>query len=337
MEIVLQALPGVEPALVAELRRAGLAPSEVSDGEVRTAAANLATVRALRTAVAAWIAIQVPTPRPSGALATQVQSAVRGALELMRRQRPRERFSGLRLLAAGAETELMRRVAAELAATTGVQLDDDGDLHMRLRRRGPGWELLVRTTARPLATRPWRLHRYPGALNATIAAAVVEATDPAPSDRFIDLMCGSGTIVIERLARGGVERIVGCDVDPRAIEIAGEHQRAARLRGRVEWIRADVRELSLPPNAVPGGFTTLVANPPWGELLGDHAENDALSRELLASAAALAAPGALLAVLTHDIRRFAGAVEAQREWLLADEHRFFAKGHHPRLFRLRLA
>ena len=38
-------------------------------------------------------------------------------------------------------------------------------------RGGDGWETLVRTTPRPLATRYWRVCNYEAALNATVAHA----------------------------------------------------------------------------------------------------------------------------------------------------------------------
>lgn len=344
---MLQVLPGVGPALAAELSRVGalrpvaspvvgLDRADELRVDVDPTPAALSEVARLRTAVAASVVVPSPARRPTGLLASEVVVGVRAAHELARRQRPRVAFTGLRLAAAGAGTPVMRAVAAGLADAVALPVDPvDGDLLVRARRRGPGWELLVRTTPRPLSVRGWRTERYPGALNATIAAAVVEATDPGPGDRFADLMCGSGTLLIERLARGRPERLLGCDVAPEAVAATLAHYRAARLRGPVDVRRCDLRDLRLP--AGDPGFTTLVANPPWGELLGDHADNERLYAVLLDAAHRLAGEGALLAVLTHDLRRFGRVLAAQHRWVPVDEHRFFAKGHHPRLFRLRRA
>ena len=52
-------------------------------------------------------------------------------------------------------------------------------------------------------------------------------------------------------------------------------------------------------------------------------------------AAELAAPGARLGVLTHEITRMQRVLEQRAAgWRRVGEHRFFQKGHHPRLFLL---
>ena len=356
MLLVLQVLPGAAPALARELDRVGLgAPDhrvdETTEELELQAPATPETVTqlaGLRTAVAAYAVISSPAPRPTGLTATEVLREFRSVLDLLARQRPRVRFSALRLEAAGSDTPQMLRVAQELAAVAGLGVDpEDGDLLVRVRRGSPsrsavtlrtdedtrvGWELLVRTTPRPLATRAWRTERYPGALNATIAAAVVDALDPTPQDRFADLMCGSGTLVIERMARGRCEAVRGWDLAPEAVAATQKHLRAARVRGSVQIATADVANLTLPDGEEP--FTRIVANPPWGELLGSHATNDALHAQLLDALDRLGSPDLLAGILTHDIRRFEAALDADPRWHLLDAERYFAKGHHPRLFRL---
>ena len=67
--------------------------------------------------------------------------------------------------------------------------------------RRDGWEVLIRLTPRPLSAREWRVCNMEGALNATIAAAMIEMTDPsARRPRVFNLMCGSGTLLIETTA-----------------------------------------------------------------------------------------------------------------------------------------
>lgn len=343
MRVVLQVLPGVAPALRAELSRIGWKPlddlgsSQVEELliEVPDSVASLDSLARLRTAVSSYVSIDSGASRPTGLTATEVQRAFRGVLDLIAQQRPRVRFTGLRLEAAGSDTPQMVRIATELAALAGIQVvPDDGDLLVRARRLadgGPGWELLVRTTPRPLATRAWRTHSYPGALNASIAAAVVDVFDPQPEDHFADLMCGSGTLTIERLARGAAQEMLAIDIDPQAIEVLTLHQRAARLRGRVEAVVGDVADLRLDANRA-GRFTTIVSNPPWGELHGDHATNAGLYEMLLNAIDHLGAPRVRAGVLTHDIRRFESVLQADDRWNLIESPQFFAKGHRPRLF-----
>ena len=343
MRIVLQVLPGVAPALRAELSSIGWEPIDDLGGsqaeelliEVPDGVASLDSLARLRTAVAAYVSIDSGASRPTGLTATEVQRAFRAVLDLVAQQRPRVRFKGLRLEAAGSDTPQMVRIATELAQLGGIPVDpDDGDLLVRARRLadgGPGWELLVRTTPRPLATRAWRTESYPGALNATIAAAVVDVFDPQPTDRFADLMCGSGTLTIERLARGAAEQLLAIDVDPHAIEVLTLHQRAARLRGRIEAVVGDVAQLRQDAMRA-GQFTTIVSNPPWGELHGDHATNADLYVMLLDAIDHLGAEEVRAGILTHDIRRFEAVLAADDRWSLIESPQFFAKGHRPRLF-----
>jgi len=332
-ELVLEVLEGCAPSALAEARRLGpaaiLTPTELT---LRTA--DLDGVRDLRRVVAASTSLTAPVRRPRELLETSLQQRLTTLLEDVARQRPRQVFHGLRLEAAGAGSADMRRLAEALADAAGLPVDDaDGDLVARVRRTPSGeagWQVLLRTTPRPLATRAWRTVNYPGAVNGTIAATVLDLLDVRAEDSLLDMTCGSGTFLIEQLHEAAPARAVGVDLDPAAIAAATAHQRAARRRGRIEWITGDVREAP-----IEGGFTRLLTNPPWGTLHGEHESNEQLLADLLDRAAGLAAPGARLGVLTHEIRRMHAVLERPgTAWALQDEHRFFQKGHHPRLFLL---
>ena len=79
---------------------------------------------------------------------------------------------------------------------------------------------------------------------------------------------------------------------------------------------------------------SLAADLPYGERSGSHAANDALYRAFLAGAAAVAAPGARLAVITHDIRRFEGALAEAPGWRAERTLRVFQKGYRPQIWLL---
>ena len=85
-----------------------------------------------------------------------------------------------------------------------------------------------------------------------------------------------------------------------------------------------------------GPFDVLLADPPWGQLVGDRKDSAATHRLLLERAAAVAATGARLAVLTHEIKIMERCLEQARQlWRLDSQTRVFQKGHHPRVYVLR--
>lgn len=333
-EIVLEVLEGCGPLARSEAEKLGTVVCAGST-ELRLAAADLLVAidraRSLRRAVAASAVLSVPARRPRELLETSAQQRIQELIAHVRRAKPRQRFSALRLRAAGADTPDMQRLSSEIAERAGLPVAEDGDLVVRVRRapRAGEWELLVRLTARPLSTRVWRTGDYPGAVNATIAASCLDLLGVGADDALLDMTCGSGTFLIEQLYDAAPRRAVGVDLSEQALELARGNQRAAGRRGRIDWIRGDVLEIPLE-----GGFTRVVTNPPWGTLHGEHESNEQLLADLMSRAAQLAAPRARLAILTHEIRRMHTVLEGRAEWRLLDEHRFFQKGHHPRLFLL---
>ncbi|MFE5774856.1 methyltransferase [Brachybacterium sp. NPDC056505] len=333
-ELVLEVLDGCGPLARREAEQLGTVVSE-EPTELRLAVPDLTAAipiaRSWRRVVAASAVLSLPARRPRELLETSAQQRIGELIEQVRRAKPRQRFGALRLRAAGADSPDMRRLSAAIAEHAGLPVADDGDLVVRVRRAlaAGQWELLVRLTPRPLSTRSWRTGDYPGAVNATIAASCLDLLGVGPQDELLDMTCGSGTFLIEQLHEVAPRRVVGVDLSEQALELARGHQRAARRRGRIDWVHGDVLETPLE-----GGFTRLVSNPPWGTLHGEHESNEQLLGDLMSRAAELAAPRARLAILTHEIRRMHAALEGRADWRLVDEHRFFQKGHHPRLFLL---
>jgi SAM-dependent methyltransferase len=121
---------------------------------------------------------------------------------------------------------------------------------------------------------------------------------PAPGERYLNLACGSGTLLVERLALGPVRWALGCDLDAQVLACARANLAAADLIGRARLIQADAGRLPLPDAAC----DAITADLPFGQLVGSHAENEQLYPRLLAEATRVAAPGARLVLITHEIR-----------------------------------
>ncbi|MEI7643635.1 MAG: methyltransferase domain-containing protein [Chloroflexales bacterium] len=296
-------------------------------------AGELRALLGLRTVQTVYLVRAFPVPRPKALLGDEYFRAVLASIDKVRRLHPPGAFASLFLSAAGAESTVLTRLKAEIAAATGLRVGtDDGDLLLRLRRAadGVGWELLVRLSPRPLATRPWRVCNREGALNGAVASAMARLTAPAPDDRFLNIGCGSASLLIERLLIGPARRAFGCDIDPAALECARTNIAAADLTARCELHPWDATRLPLHSASV----DAICADLPFGHLVGSHAENLSLYPALLSEAARVARPGAHCVLLSHEVRLMERLIAERPEWGLHSALRIDLGGLHPRIFVL---
>jgi tRNA (guanine6-N2)-methyltransferase len=337
MMIECEVLAGLRPAAVDEVRRVLGRRAELVAGDDPTAvrfgyAGPLPALLRLRTVVAAYLLVTVPGRRPSALLG---DTTLFDQVEAVRALHPPGTFSSFRLSAPGRESAALRRLREELARRSGLAYDPQGgELLLRIRRsRGAaGWDLLTRLSPRPLSARAWRVHNLPGALNATIAAAAVDLTGPRPRDRVLNLMCGSGTLLVERFARGRPALAVGCDLDAAALAGARRNLAAAGLAGSVGLARMDATALGF----ADGRFSVLLADLPYGHRMGSHRDNAALYPAVLRETARVAAPGGALLLVTHELRLFERCLAAAGRWWSVERAvQVWQKGHHPKVYVLR--
>jgi len=291
----------------------------------------------LRTIVAAFAVLTFGVPRPRSLTSGEYLPEIVRTVQAVRELDPVPPPASFRFDAAGHRSAGFRRLADALASSTGLPYDqDDGDLVLRFRRaaeRPDGWDMLVRLSTRPLSDRPWRVRNFPGAANATVAAAMARLTRPRPGDRVANLMAGSGTLLVERLLAGPARLAVGVDRDRAVLEDCRENLAAAGLGDRALLLAGDVADDAW---LARGPYDVLLADPPWGTLVGDHAANEALHATLLERAHRAAAPGARMAVLTHEIRLMERCLDRARGlWEPEGVTRVYQKGHHPRIYLLR--
>ena len=293
----------------------------------------------LRTIVAAFAVLTFGVPRPRSLTSGEYLPEIVRTVQAVRELDPVPPPASFRFDAAGHRSAGFRRLADALASSTGLPYDqDDGDLVLRFRRaaeRPDGWDVLVRLSTRPLSDRPWRVRNFPGAANATVAAAMARLTRPRPGDRVANLMAGSGTLLVERLLAGPARLAVGVDRDRAVLEDCRENLAAAGLGDRALLLAGDVADDAWLDH---GPYDVLLADPPWGTLVGDHTANEALYATLLERAHRAAAPGSRMAVLTHEIRLMERCLDRARElWEPEGVTRVYQKGHHPRIYLLRPA
>jgi tRNA (guanine6-N2)-methyltransferase len=287
----------------------------------------------LRSAQSVYLVRGFPVPRPKALLGDEHFRAILALIERVRRLHPPGAFATLFISAAGSDSAVLTRLKAEIASATGLSVGaEDGDLMLRLRRAGDdaGWELLLRLSPRPLATRAWRVCNREGALNGAVAHAMARLTAPGPDDRFLNIGCGSGSLLIERLLLGPARRAIGCDNDPDALKCAQANVAAAGLAARCELQPWDATQLPLHDASV----NAICGDLPFGHLVGSHRENLSLYPALLAEAARVARAGAHCVLISHEVRLMEQLLEGRADWGMHSVLRINLGGLHPRIYVL---
>ncbi|MXY46638.1 MAG: methyltransferase domain-containing protein [Chloroflexi bacterium] len=276
----------------------------------------------LRTITAIHRIETFDVPRPRALLGhqhlTRLLSAIRSVLDA----RPDHAFRTFRIAAAGAGSGVYARLREEISAATALEpTDDAANLQIAVRRATEdegGWQVLIRTTPLPLSARRWRVCDMPGALNATVASVMVNLTKPRQSERVLNLCCGSGTLMIERLGMGRAASVAGVDVSESALRCADSNLRAAGHRTSVSLLQADCADIPLSDASV----DTITADLPFGmvqEGLPKGAEIASLYRAALAEAARVAVPDAVFVAITTRRRAMSDAIADFPQWNLIKE------------------
>ena len=238
-------------------------------------------------------------------------------------------FDTLYISAAGSNSSVMQRIKTELAQHVGVeQGEDNGDLFLRIRRARPGWEVLIRTTPRPLSTRAWRVCNMEGALNASVAHAMVRMVDPKPDETVLNLMCGSASLLIESAAYSST--LFGCDLETEALQCGSLNIHEAGLNQHMGLFQADASAIPM----ADGQVNVILADLPFGNLVGSHDDNVLVYPKVLAEAFRVGHPDCCFAVITHEKNLMERLLEAS-SWTCEREIMITLRGLHPRIYLLR--
>mgnify|MGYP001329932944 CR=1 FL=1 len=270
-------------------------------------------------------------PRPKALLGDAHWRRLISQIEAVVSVNPPGTFRSFTLAAAGSETSVMQRIRTEIAARTRLQDSDKGDLWIRLlpSPAREGWDTLVRLTPRPLATRYWRVCSYEAALNATAAHAMARLTQPSDDDVYVNLGCGSGTLLIERAAAGRFNHLIGIDHNPQLLACSRKNIEASGQQP-ITLIRADLQRTPL----ASGSVSAITADLPFGQNVGSHEENQELYPYILREAARIARPEARFVAITHEIRLMEQLLRGNPDWTLEQELRITLRGLHPRIYVL---
>jgi 23S rRNA G2445 N2-methylase RlmL len=231
------------------------------------------------------------------------------------RQRPVKRVT-FRVITQMAGKRGFRRQEARDAVLSGVQrrwtrwkpVADDAHLEIWAAIIGNWAAIGLRLSDRKMRHRTYKREHRPASLRPTLAAAMVALSEPRAGDRFCDPMCGTGTILAERLLAGPYQSLLGGDIDPAALEAArgnlSRTRNAPPARGSAASGRREPCVLYLwDARALPlrsGTVDTIVCNLPFGEQIGSHADNPALYDQVFGQLARVLTPGGRAVLLTSE-------------------------------------
>jgi tRNA (guanine6-N2)-methyltransferase len=133
------------------------------------------------------------------------------------------------------------------------------------------------------------------ALRPTIAAAMVWLSRPMAHDVFLDPMCGSGTILLERAVAGRYAMLIGGDSDPSAVQATLQNFGPRHQPRKIE--RMDARALPLDPASV----DVVATNLPWGHQIGEVGSLPQLYQAFLKETERVLKPGGRLVMLTSEV------------------------------------
>lgn len=322
-------LPGLGPFVRTELAAlpCGVEVEAEGSDRLQIRSDGWEALHGLRRAVAVYRLLNFEVPRPRALLGDEHLRRLLAAVDEVRRRAPAP-FATFRLGAAGSDSAVFARLAAEFESATGLRHDpDEGGLLLRIRRgQGGSWQTLIRLTPRPLSARSWRRCNLPGGLNAAAGVAMLDLLQLRPVDRYLNPMVGSGTLLVEAPP---VAEAVGYDLAPRALACARANLAAAGRKG-VTLELGDATALPLEG----GRFDAVAADLPWGDAVGSHRSNAELYPAFLTEMARLCAPGARMVLLTHELALFAGVVEGQGAWRVRRRLQIYHGGHHPEMVLL---
>lgn len=146
-------------------------------------------------------------------------------------------------------------------------------------------------------------------LRPSVAAAMVFLTEPDPADVFLDPMCGSGTLLMERRRAGPYRQLLAADVDARAAgatlaNVLGQRKEPPKA---FAVLQADAGRLPLA-----GGVIDKVAtNLPFGKQIGSRQAVAALYPAFFAEVERVLRPGGRAVVLSSEYEEIKEAVRRQ--------------------------
>lgn len=178
---------------------------------------------------------------------------------------------------------------------------DDAQVEFWANELGSQFLLGARLSDRTMRHRFERRVELPAALRPSVAAAMVLLTEPQPGEVFLDPMCGSGTILYERLQAGAAGRILGGDIEPERVDAARKNVRGSRKKPGAGNSGPDIRQWDARKLPLDDASVDKVAtNLPFGKQLRASEQPAKLYPPVLAELERVVRPGGRIVLLTSE-------------------------------------
>src|SRR5579862_8533994 len=235
---------------------------------------------------------------------THLDDALRARLAFVKGARAGKKLR-FKVVARMTGEHEFRRIDFMRAIETGVI--ENGDHNWRFEEDGPDVEfwatmlrdefiLAMRLSDDAMRIRDYKVAHRPGSLRPSVAASLAMMSNPAPGDVFLDPLCGTGTVLIERAHCGRYGLLLGGDSDGDTLDAARENI-GPRYKP-IELKQWDAVALPLKDASV----DKIVSNLPWGMKHGSHAENRRLYPRLIAEFRRVLKRGGTMVLLSAEMR-----------------------------------
>lgn len=255
----------------------------------------------------------------------RLEQAAAAALSVRPRRRGKPTF---RVVARMAGRHGYRRIDLQRAVELGILdrmpawrlAEDNATIEAWAQLVGGRLILGFRLSDIEMRQRDYRQVSLPAALKPTIARAMVLLSEPREDDVFLDPMCGSGTILIERALTCPYRLLLGGDADPEALEATRAN--IGRRHKPIEIRHWDARSLPIDGASV----SVLVTNLPFGKRIGTPEDNRSLYPALLREWSRVVQPAGRMVLLTSAVRLLRASLRRHPELAVRGEDNIIVRG-----------
>lgn len=234
-----------------------------------------------------------------------------------------------------------RRIDLQTAVEHGIAqryprwtpVADGGDVEVWANLLGSQLIIGLRLSDRTMRHRYQKRVELPASLRPSVAAAMVLLTDPQEDDVFLDPLCGSGTILLERINAGPYEQVLGGDVDETRVTATRQNlpqQRKGRKAGKIVVRQWDARQLPLEDASV----DKVASNLPFGKQVAAGQDLEALYLGILAELARVVRPGGKVVLLSSEFELLKQCLRQQPALTTQTGYSVAVLGHWGRIYLL---